>query len=281
MPNKPLYNVTGDTSFFISYFRDAALTQYEEPALNTALVIDQYFVTTQPAHFAIGAKIAADPDLEKDADMVFYQESNTAAFLLECSSQFVEMTYTYFEGNAVDIVVSNTSDQAIAAITNPFLIPAQKAWDNMIVGVRQAGLETTMDGLTASFARTYSHTLLSMGVNAMSSAPTLQESTQTMKQITRMPKAPFITLIILNCLYALMGIILAIIALASRPRVVKPVQARLSVTGLVAALFEGERANERATKMSQLFGENYVGAKDSHKISIEPTAQGGWKYRKL
>lgn len=53
-----------------------------------------------------------------------------------------------------------------------------------------------------------------------------------------------------------MGIVLAVVALASKPTAVKPLQARLSVAGLVAALFEGKRAEEDVRNVSQLFEEN-------------------------
>ena len=95
-----------------------------------------------------------------------------------------------------------------------------------------------------------------------------------------MVKAPFFTLIALNCLYALIGIVLAVLALASKPRVVKPLQARLGVTGLVAALFEGQRAEEDVRNISQLFEEN-TGWGSVQKIAIMPTEQGGWRFEKV
>ena len=170
--------------------------------------------------------------------------------------------------------------RVLAAITSPSLLKAAQAWDSLVVQLRQAGLQSSMPGVADSFARAYSHMVLSMGVNALTPAPASRESTQVLRQITRMPKAPFIVLIILNCLYALLGLALAIVALRSRPRLVKPVQARLSLMGLVAALFEGERANQHVTKMSKLFEENSEEPR-GHKVAVLPTEQGGWKFQKL
>jgi hypothetical protein len=136
-----------------------------------------------------------------------------------------------------------------------------------------------VEGVASTFARAYSHTVLSMGVGAVVAAPALQESTQSIRQIARTPKAPFITLIVLKCVY-FDGVVLAIAAFASRPRAVKPLQARLSVMGLVAALFEGHRAEKSFNKMSNMFEETALGAKDDRKIVLEPTDQGGWRFRK-
>lgn len=281
--NPAFYNSTAaDSHFFLSYFTDAALTQFTYPGLSGSETDNiTYFTSTKPSYFAIGANVAVDPALMSDPNIVVLNVSVTGAFLLECSSQVLQMTYTYnSDGNFTDIAVSPASNDTILAITNPMLIAASTALDSLIVQTRQAGLQSTMDGLTSSFARSYSHTVLSMGVGAVVATPALQESTQAVRQVTRMVKAPFFTLIALNCLYAILGIALAVVALASKPKVVKPLQERLSVTGLVAALFEGKRAEEDVKSMRYLFEEN-TGWGAVQKIAIVPTELGGWRFEKV
>ncbi|CZR64753.1 uncharacterized protein PAC_14652 [Phialocephala subalpina] len=275
------YNSTlTDSNFFLTYFNDAALTNNTFP---TMVVSDNitYFISTNPSYFAAGANVAVDPALMSDPNIVILNVSATGAFLLECSSQVLQMTYTFSSDSGVtDIEVSPASNDIILAITNPFLIPASTGMDSLIVQTRQAGLQSTMSGLTSTFARAYSHTVLSMGVGAVAATPALQESTQAIRQVTRMAKAPFFTLIALNCLYAVLGIVLAVVALASKPKVVKPLQARLSVTGLMAALFEGKRAEEDVHNMNQLFEENN-GWGAVQKIAIVPSETGGWRFEKV
>jgi hypothetical protein len=192
------------------------------------------------------------------------------------------MNYRFSDGTASGVVVRPADDDVILAITNPFLVQDAQPIDSLFIGVRKAGLEHDVAALAASFATTYSNTLLSLGVGAVVPALALEESTQTMLEITRMPKAPFFTLIALNCLYALLGIALAIMVLASKPRTVKPIQARLSSLGIVAALFEGNRAEKQVTNMSQLFEESTPGdGRPTGKATLLPTIQGGLQWTKV
>ena len=126
--------------------------------------------------------------------------------------------------------------------------------------------------------------MMSLGVNAVVSAPALRESTSSERQITRMPKAPFFTLLALNFLYAVVGLVLAAVAFASKPVVVKPIQARLSGPGLVAALFEGGRAERDVNSIKELFEENepVIGHANSiDRVALVPTMLGGLKFEKI
>jgi hypothetical protein len=280
LSNKPFYNDTGDTNFFLSYYNDSSLTEYRSPNLTNLGTqgTNQYFVDAQPSHFAVGAQIVGSKALYSDPEIINDTYTGAASFLLKCSAQIVQMNYTYLNGEASDITTERAVDQAIAAITAPWIMQNNRVLDTMTVSLRQAALGSSSRDLANAFARTYGHTVLSMGAGAVVDAPSLEESIQLVRQVTRMPKAPFFILITLNGLYALLGVTLGVLALVQKPKHVKPVQARLSVVGLVAALFEGEKAEIKATKMSQLFAENDLYAKKKVKVSIEPSGKGGWRY---
>ena len=297
----------GGTNFFIMYFNDSQLTQFYNPQYDLEHnTWETYFVKQKPSHFAVGAIVPANPALITKGDLVKYDITDTAAFLLGCSSQILELQYTYSsDGTISDPVVAPASDKAIASITGPILFEGTQAWDSVVVGLRTAALQSSLDDLTASFAQTYSHTILSMGVGAVEPTPALQQSTTITKPLARMPKAPFFTLIALNTLYCILGITLASLAVVSGPNKVRPIQARLSTEAVVAALFEGERADGNVTKIEDLFeetasctdqstAEGTAASTGSHmpstksrkrgytgRVVVVPTQQRGWRFERM
>ena len=84
----------------------------------------------------------------------------------------------------------------------------------------------------------FSETVLSIVSGITVESRNIAEQTRERLLVTHLPKAPFFALIVLNLLYALRGVLLAIIALASQPRSTRNIQARLSIGGLVAPLLE-------------------------------------------
>jgi hypothetical protein len=85
----------------------------------------------------------------------------------------------------------------------------------------------------------------------------------------------------LNFSYALVGLLLGLLALCFSSSETKDVQARLSVAGMAAALFEsGERNASRVESIEGLFVER-VSRRDaaSKRVGIVRAAQGGWAYK--
>lgn len=262
-----------DGMYSTTFFKDSALAE------TVTFSEDQYlFLNYQPMYMVTGASgIPADRDLLDDPEILEVYIDN-AGFFLECTSQFVRMNYSLSNGYAQDVEIAPADDNAIIAITLPFIL--NQAWAYVQSGMRQACLEKTADDMAASFARSYAHTILSVGSGAVEPAPALQASTMRLEQISRLPKAPFFTLLTLNCIYAILGIGLAITALASKPSSIKPVQARLSGVGLVASLFEGQRAEKLVYRMEDLFAENVPGPNlDFDRASLLQTDQLGWQFK--
>jgi len=75
--------------------------------------------------------------------------------------------------------------------------------------------------------------------------------------VSRVPKAPLFTLIGLNLLYALLGILLMLYTLCfAKPSENRDVQARLTLSGLASFCFEDEgRARAPVEKVERLFEE--------------------------
>jgi hypothetical protein len=91
MPNKPFFNASDDTNFFLTYFTDVGLTNYSFPTWGDQV---QYSAQNQPAYFAVGAKVASDDKLLDDPEIVTYSDTGAATSLFSCSSQILEINYT-------------------------------------------------------------------------------------------------------------------------------------------------------------------------------------------
>lgn len=97
--------------------------------------------------------------------------------------------------------------------------------------------------------------------------------------VTRLPKAPFLTLLILDLNYAFCGIGLTIIALQMLAfgLGVRDGQARQSATALVAECFEDPLLGDDATKTNDLFTERRGLA--TRRVAISRRIGGGRRYR--
>lgn len=72
--------------------------------------------------------------------------------------------------------------------------------------------------------------------------------------VTRIPPAPFFTLLILHVLYALSDLALSMWAFAVQTRTIRDVQARHSIAGLVANLREPKNRLVKGKGIEGLFG---------------------------
>jgi len=97
-----------------------------------------------------------------------------------------------------------------------------------------------------------------------------QERSTTL--VARIPKAPLYTFVLANMLFVALGIALAVLAIARNGGEVREIQARLSIEGLVADIFEGRRAKERVESIDDLFDEMY--GQESTRVVIHNSAQG-------
>ncbi|KAL8866507.1 MAG: hypothetical protein Q9174_006264, partial [Haloplaca sp. 1 TL-2023] len=113
------------------------------------------------------------------------------------------------------------------------------------------------EDIATAWASTYDQTILTQGIGMLVGRPPLRVTKTISTQVTRIPRAPFITLILLDLLYSTIGTCLMIIALVAvnKGRGVADVQARLSTLGVVAESFEDPAWNEGAKDIDMLFAE--------------------------
>ena len=92
------------------------------------------------------------------------------------------------------------------------------------------------------------------------------------KVITKLPVASLWLLVLANMSFAILAIVLAIMALGVASDDVHQLQTRLNISGLAAALFE-KNAGKRAVKdESELFEENHNAGKARVEVGVRRTA---------
>jgi len=121
-------------------------------------------------------------------------------------------------------------------------------------------------------SKAYSYPLASQ----TSGRPSLLAQVRTSKVVTRLPVAALWFLVVANVGYAALGVSLATWAVLKATPAVHQVQIRLGISGLVAALFDGERFKGKADADGELFEEKNkdVGVA-TKRVGIMRTDTGG------
>ncbi|KAG8530288.1 uncharacterized protein KY384_004790 [Bacidia gigantensis] len=147
-------------------------------------------------------------------------------------------------------------EQIVANINTTELFPQP----NVIMG---ASLRNHSLGvqLASGFAAAYDRTLLSLPTGLLLQRPALSVTRREVTLVTRVPKAPFFAVVLLDLLYAILGIALTVMALLVlglgqfKQMGVRDVQARLTLEGVLAEGFESSKGGESAKDVEGLFAE--------------------------
>jgi hypothetical protein len=140
-----------------------------------------------------------------------------------------------------------------------------------------AVLSTSAQEIADKIALSYSTVALAIGAQAVIPGPALAAQERSSFLVSRVPAAPLFALVISNLLFAVMGIVLAIVALATSGGNVREIQARLSIVGLVADRFESRRGAGGVEKMEELFEESE--GQGSLRVAIDQGNGVGYGYR--
>jgi hypothetical protein len=204
-------------------------------------------------------------------------ETQGLGFILGCNMTVYDLEFVWYNGSVSvqQMTLSNTS--VVNVLTAPFVTKLA----NLANLAQSAAGEDTLSAFVESWTTGFSAMVLGLSAGIISPRATIMEQTSISTLVARVPKAPLITLVFLNLLYAVVGVVLALMAAKTGPGETKNVQGRLSVAGLTAQCFESEdRYEGPAKEIQDLFAEKEVGARDHRclKVSIVALNRGGWKY---
>lgn len=251
------------TGFFLQVFAKASFVDPLGQAFG-------YQNISNPFYSAMGGRVAPSNALTADPEAIGNDMTGDSGFIFSCKSTFYDMRYKFINGTVFVVSYTATNNtlpsNAVWTFANYFAYTQNALQSAFISGAQQAN---TSQDFANFLGQRSSETLLSMTVGATTDSLNVAEQTREHLLVTRLPKAPFFTLLVLNLLYALLGILLAVLALASQPQITRNVQARLSVGGLVAALLEPQlpehalNASKSNSGVEGVFAEYYND--DKHK----------------
>ena len=136
----------------------------------------------------------------------------------------------------------------------------------------------------------YDQTLVAIPAGVLNALPVVNATQRVQTQVARVQKAPFVCLLLLNLLYAIVGIVLTATALAAvgseGPRVgegvggrIRDAQARLSVAAIVAESFEAPNLGEDAKSVDDLFAERR--GQVTRRVALGMRHGGGRRFRQV
>lgn len=215
------------------------------------------------------------PQLMHDPDLSSGLHGSTL-FALFCNATVYDLTYTSVNGSIGHFALGKSNATA-ANIIRDSQAYTHVGDANLIQAASVAALiSNSATEIASQFANAYSQTVLAVAAGAFVPTRAVEAQLRTNILVARVPIAPLVALIASNILLVCLGLFLTIIAFITARGEVGEVQARLSVQGLVAAAFEGARADQRVKSMNDVFEETQSG-RGPH-VGVVPTDQGGWRF---
>ncbi|KAJ9644838.1 hypothetical protein H2204_001300 [Knufia peltigerae] len=283
--NLALPNVNGDEtdavtglpfrSAGIVFFRNAALIELGNASSDSG---NENFLTrsSNPHFIGVWARVELHATEEQIADgNVVVPSQGGTSWLLNCTATAYQISYDFLNGS-VQHATAEVANGSVGTILNA----------GNYYGFGKVALETAAysasqyndtQQMADSWAQAYSRAALALSAGIMNGRANLEEQQRSTRLVARVPKAPLYTLVGLNSLYAVLGVLLAIMALHSHPKDSNEIRERLSTSGLVAARFEGERAEQAVRKKREMFGEH--AGMSTGRVGIEQGEYGGYVFR--
>ncbi|KAG8531827.1 uncharacterized protein KY384_003463 [Bacidia gigantensis] len=223
---------------------------------------------TNPS-YPVVAMASVNFNEESDLTIVTENAAGERQFLgmvLFCSHTIWATNYTFLN-NSWLVNEAAPADIQVANITNiPLMLGYLQPYfhyrvdDVLATDILDAGLQpnVTTQALADKYALAYSQASMAILSANLRTTPVHSAQIRHNLLVARVPKAPLFCLVVLNFLYAALGLGLTLYALRAvrRDEAVIDVQARLSVAGLTAECFEdGEVVGGKVDASEDLFGE--------------------------
>lgn len=200
------------------------------------------------------------------------------AYLLFCTTTLYDIEYDSINGTVTRFVTTASNDSVANAWHGPISTTSGNVGGPTLQQASALGiLSNTAQELADIIALAYSRTALALGAQAVMRTPALAAQERQSFLVSRVPAAPLFTLVIANLLFVVFGIALAAVAIKTSGGDVREVQARLSIVGLVADRFEGQRGRDGVEHMDDYFEEKQ--GNDSMRVAIDKSDAEGFAYK--
>ncbi|PYI10965.1 hypothetical protein BO78DRAFT_333913 [Aspergillus sclerotiicarbonarius CBS 121057] len=229
--------------------------------------------TGNPFYYAIAGILSTSGGTVPNSTEFVQNESGVYGYVLGCNTTIYDIMYGNANGSVVyfDPTISNTSVSNIWQTS----ISQTVDWEPSIeLEIMIAAYSKTGQEFADKISQTFSRVIMAIGADALESRPAFAAQQRETLLVSRVPMAPLFTLVAVNFLYVICGLIFAGFAFhTARHATIPDIHARFGISGLVADRFEepGERKNTQS--VDHMF-EEYAGH-PSRRVAIEQGEEGG------
>ena len=212
--------------------------------------------------------------LENDPDVIQAVDGG-AGLVLGCNVTLYDVEYESVNATITRFVTRMSNASAINILQLPMALTVT-AQPYLQQYASLAAFSGSGQEIADNMALSYSKAALSVFAGTLVPAPAIAARERTSTIVARIPQAPLFALIGANLLFCTAGIVLLGITLCV-PSIARETQARLSITGLAAHVFESVYVARKVDKVEQLFEEN-----DGHqsvRVYIVKSQDGGYEYK--
>lgn len=262
-------NSAYQNQFVMNYFTNSTAMSNDTGRTNLGNPYFHATIAVVNQNLGHAAALTGDPEIAgtgHGAD-IFAFFCNTTVYDVEYAS--VNSTITKFETKLANSTLANIiqGTQQYTAIGDAALIQGAGIGDIV---------SSSVQGAADYYAMTYSQVALNVATVAFTPQTAIQAQRRETMLVAKVPIVPLACLLGANLALALLGIVLAVLAVVKSKGEVREVQARLSVSALVAALFEGRKSEGAVESVEGLFEER--GGRGGPRVGLVKSAGGGWKY---
>lgn len=206
--------------------------------------------------------------------------SDSLNFLLFCTVTTYDIEYDFVQGNVTRMVPTVSNNSVSNALTSG-LQNTLYGKTSMQTALQMVSIiaENSQD-LANEFAIEYSKIALSIAAGSVVRTAPIVVQNRDSVLVAKVPKAPMFLLVAINLVFVIVGAFLGYTALRSSSEA-HEAQARFSIAGLVANLFEGDVARNPGYAVERLYGEYWDGGRTMSKVGIARTNSGGYVLRVL
>jgi len=263
-----------NSNFYVRFYNDSTLRQEAN-----------YYQPTNPLYFLIIASVAADWNGSISNDEVIETQIGSG-FIVACEATVYNVSYFWLNGSVADISsVSPVNTTTAGIIGGPMIALlgsslAGTGYAQMSTAASIAILANTSQGLADEMALAFSQTSLGFAAGVFSPRLNVQEQVRETFLVSRVLQSSLYLLVVLNCLYAVVALVFAVVAIVSnlRDKGVREIDIRLTILGVVARAFEKPIRGHGTEKVEQLYEERLHGS--TNVIFAERRGQG-WNFEQF
>ncbi|RAL00752.1 uncharacterized protein BO80DRAFT_502163 [Aspergillus ibericus CBS 121593] len=228
--------------------------------------------TGNPFYYALAGVLSTSGGAVPNSTDFVQNESGVYGYVMGCNTTIYDVIY----GNANHSLVYLSPTASNTSVSNIFQTSISQTvdWEPAIeLEIGAAAYSSTGQGFADQLAAEFNRVIMALGAGALEARPAFAVQQRESLLVSRVPMAPLFTLVAVNFLYVICGLVFAGFAFRAARREVPDIHARFGISGLVADRFENPGSRHNTNSVDEMF-EEYAG-QPSRRVAIEQGEEGG------